>query len=78
MIIKRVKAEGYRVVNVSVAVEAGKPKLESFREKIQKSLAELLNIQADQIGIAFTSGEGLTVFGRGEGIQVYSVVLIEK
>ncbi len=78
VIIKRVKAEGYRVVNVSVAVEAGKPKLESFREKIQKSLAELLNIQADQIGIAFTSGEGLTVFGRGEGIQVYSVVLIEK
>ena len=78
VILKRVKDKGYKIGNASVAVEAGKPKLESFREKMQKTLAKLLEVKADQIGISFSSGENLTAFGRGEGIQVFSVVLIEK
>lgn len=78
VILKRVKDRGYKIGNVSVAVEAGKPKLENFREKMQQSLAGLLEVKADQIGISFTSGEALTSFGKGEGIQVFSAVLIEK
>jgi 2-C-methyl-D-erythritol 2,4-cyclodiphosphate synthase len=32
----------------------------------------------DQIGITATTGEGLTAFGRGEGIQVFVIVSLQK
>lgn len=73
-ILKKVKSQGFRVGNAAIMVEAGKPKLEGFREKMQISLAGLLEIETDKVGIAFTTGEDLTALGRGEGIQVFSVV----
>ncbi len=77
-ILAKVKAGKYTINNVAIMVEAAKPKLEKYREEIQKSLAKLLEIEAEKVGMAFTSGDGLTSFGRGEGIQVISTVLIEK
>lgn len=73
-ILKKVKSQGFRVGNVAIMVEAGKPRLEEFREKMQLSLAKLLEIEMDKVGIAFTTGEDLTAFGKGEGIQAISVV----
>ena len=73
VIVNRVKEKGLKINNAGIMVEAGKPKLEGFREKMQISLARLLEIETDKVGIAFTTGEDLTAFGRGEGIQVFSV-----
>lgn len=74
-----VKNKKYKVDNVSISVEAKKPRLtieqiKSIKEKISK----LLEINTDQVGITFTSGEGLTAFGRGEGIQVLSIILLSN
>ena len=74
----RVKEQGYSISNVSIIVEAGKPKLEGYRVNMQESLAKLLRVHKQQIGITFTSGEGLTGFGKGQGIQAFSMVLLEK
>jgi 2-C-methyl-D-erythritol 2,4-cyclodiphosphate synthase len=38
------------------------------------NLANLLNLSVDDIGITATTGEGLTAFGKGEGIQVLCIV----
>jgi 2-C-methyl-D-erythritol 2,4-cyclodiphosphate synthase len=65
---------GYTINNVSVSVEARRPKIEPAAEQMKKSLAALLGIAHDQVGITATSGEGLTAFGRGEGIQVFVIV----
>jgi len=46
------------------------PKLDEMRN----SLASLLSIDVADVGITATTGEGLTAFGRGEGIQVLSIV----
>lgn len=73
-ILARVKEKGYRIGNVAIMVEAGKPKLEEFREEMQASLAKLLETETDKVGIAFTTGENLTAFGKGEGIQAFSIV----
>jgi 2-C-methyl-D-erythritol 2,4-cyclodiphosphate synthase len=77
-ILKKIREQGYQINNISVIVEAGKPRLEPWREKMQSNLAKIIGIDKEQIGIAFTSGQNLTVFGKGKGIQVFSVVLIEK
>lgn len=73
-----IKERGYRLGNVSIMVETSVIRLEEWREKISRSLAKILEVKNEDIGIAFTSGEKLTAFGRGKGIQVLAIVLISK
>lgn len=78
-IFKRIKEERYEVSNVSISVEAKKPylKLETTK-KMKASIAKTLEIKIDQVGITFTSGEGLTPFGKGLGIQSIATVVLSK
>ena len=43
-----------------------------------QSISELLKIDSTNIGITATTGEGLTLFGEGRGIQVISAVSVTK
>jgi 2-C-methyl-D-erythritol 2,4-cyclodiphosphate synthase len=67
-----------RLVHVSVAVEARRPRLEKHIPAMKRSLAKLCSLAQGNIGITATSGEGLTAFGRGEGIQAFVVVSAER
>ena len=75
-IIKRMNAEKLAIGNISLCIEAKKPKLEQHHDSIKKSLCTILAIGEGQIGLTFTSGEGLTGFGRGEGMQCFCTVLL--
>lgn len=78
VILEQVKKRGFKISNVAVMLEGQRPKLEKKRPQIQISLAKLLGIKKENIGIAFTTGQDLTVFGKGEGIQVFTTVLLSK
>jgi 2-C-methyl-D-erythritol 2,4-cyclodiphosphate synthase len=73
-----VRAAGYTVNNVGVSIEARRPKIEPKAGEMKTSLARLLDVAEDQVGITATSGEGLTAFGRGEGIQVLVIVSLVR
>jgi len=73
-----VRQAGYTVNNVGVSIEARRPKIEPRALEMKKSLADLLGVSMDQVGITATTGEGLTAFGRGEGIQVFVIVSLQK
>lgn len=77
-VLEKLHKENCEIVNVSVALEAAKPKLEKHFPKLKNSLSKLLSISSDCIGITATTGEGLTSFGRGEGIQCFVIVLLRK
>jgi 2-C-methyl-D-erythritol 2,4-cyclodiphosphate synthase len=67
----------YSVVNISISVEGDKPRLKmEVKNQIKKRIASLLNIKTDQVGLTFTSGEDLTAFGQGQGIQAMTIVNI--
>jgi 2-C-methyl-D-erythritol 2,4-cyclodiphosphate synthase len=68
----------YRLVHVSVCIEAKRPMLARRLPAMRKSLARLCSLTARDIGITATTGEGLTAFGRGRGIQAFAVVSAEK
>jgi 2-C-methyl-D-erythritol 2,4-cyclodiphosphate synthase len=70
--------EGYDISNISIAIEAGRPKLEQHFPAMKKKLSELLSIKENEVGIAVTSGEKIAPFGRGVGIQVFASVCLEK
>jgi len=78
VILEKINKHDYKISNISIAIEAKEPKLEGKREEIQEKLVSLVGIEKDRVGLTFTSGEGLTSFGNGKGIQAISMVLLEK
>lgn len=78
-ILEKIWRLGFVVGNISVSVEAKSPRIHlSVVKEMKKNIAKLLHTRSDQIGITFTSGDELTSFGRGKGIQAFCTVLIEK
>jgi 2-C-methyl-D-erythritol 2,4-cyclodiphosphate synthase len=65
-----------RIVHISISIECMKPKITPFILQMRKSISKLLELPVSSVGITATSGEGLTDFGRGEGIQVFCCVTI--
>ena len=76
VILEKLNAKNMKINNVSISIEAKKPRLEEYTDEIKKSLSKTLNLEKDKIGISCTSGEDLTSFGRGEGMQCFVVVSI--
>jgi 2-C-methyl-D-erythritol 2,4-cyclodiphosphate synthase len=62
------------LLHISVAVEAKRPHLAAVIPDLRQSLASLTGLGLANIGLTATSGEGLTGFGKGEGIQVFCQV----
>ena len=69
-----VERAGYVVNNVGLTIEARTPKIEPVRDAIKASVAALLGIDPRDVGINASTGEALTAFGRGEGIQAFAIV----
>jgi 2-C-methyl-D-erythritol 2,4-cyclodiphosphate synthase len=65
------------LVHVSVSIECKTPKLAERIAVMRAAIGALVGLAPSSIGITATSGEGLTAFGRGEGIQAFCVVTAE-
>lgn len=66
--------DGIRIIHVSFSVECLRPKLASHIDRIKSSVALLLGLSCEDIGITATTGEGLSAAGRGEGIAVTCII----
>lgn len=59
------------ITHVSFTIECLRPKISPKTDEMRKKIGELLGIAPDCVGITATTGEGLTSFGKGEGIMVF-------
>lgn len=66
-----------RISHLSVSIECMHPKISPMIPTMRESIAGLLDIQPQQVGITATSGEGLTDYGRGLGISVLCILTVE-
>ncbi|WP_428086302.1 2-C-methyl-D-erythritol 2,4-cyclodiphosphate synthase [Candidatus Thioglobus sp.] len=66
--------QSWDIQHVAISVECLHPKITPKINDIKNNLSKLLNIDIQDIGITATTGEGLTSFGRGEGIQVLCII----
>ena len=69
---------GFSVNNGDATILAEKPKLASFIPQMRENIAKCLDISMEQISIKATTTEGLGFVGRGEGIAVHAVALVNK
>jgi len=72
----RVRAAGFRLVNVDCVVLAQRPKLSPFKEQIAARIAELLEVPVERVGVKAKTGEGVGPVGRQEAITAECVALL--
>jgi len=72
------KRENAKIIHIDSTIVAQEPKLSPYIEKMRENIADVLNINTDQISVKATTTEGLGFTGRKEGISAYAVVLMEK
>jgi len=66
------------ITHVSFSIECKTPRLSGHIENMRLSIAKILHVSPGSIGITATSGEGLSAFGRGEGIMVFCSVTVRR
>lgn len=69
---------GYMLGNIDATIAAERPKLNPHIPEMQRVLANILQVDADDISIKATTTEKLGFTGREEGISAYATVLIQK
>jgi len=74
----RVRAAGWRLVNLDCVVHAQRPKLLPYREAIRQRIASILGCELDQIGLKAKTGEGVGPVGLEEAIMTECVALLTK
>ncbi|MBR3036432.1 MAG: 2-C-methyl-D-erythritol 2,4-cyclodiphosphate synthase [Lachnospiraceae bacterium] len=69
---------GYTVGNVDATVICQQPKLALYHDEMVKNIAEALCTEPSRVSVKATTEEGLGFTGKGEGIAVQAVALIEE
>ena len=76
--MEMIRALGYEPGNVDATIVAEEPKLRPYVPIIQQTLAEIMQVDPDDISIKATTTERLGFTGRGEGIAACVNVLITE
>ena len=66
-----------KIIHISISIECKTPKISPKIEEMRKNIARILHISENSVGITATTGEGLTEFGKGNGISVFSCITVE-
>ena len=66
-----------KIVHISMSIECLRPKISPKIEEMRKNIARILQIEETSVGITATTGEGLTEFGKGNGISVFVILTVE-
>lgn len=69
---------GYTLGNIDATVAAERPKLNPHIPEMKRVMADVLQVDVDDISIKATTTEKLGFTGRQEGIAAYATVLIQK
>lgn len=75
---QEVASQGWKIVNLDAIVFAQRPKLSPYKDQIRCRIAELLEIDASQVGIKAKTGEQVGPIGREEAISAQCVVLLQR
>lgn len=63
-----------KISHVAICLEAKKPIFKERTPEMRENIARVLGVKTSQVGITATSGQGLTDFGCGDGVQCFAIV----
>mgnify|MGYP006439831633 CR=1 FL=1 len=74
----QLREAGYLIGNIDATVLAEAPKLAPHVPAMRERLAELLDLNTNQVSVKATRGEGMGPVGRAEAIAAQAVALVER
>lgn len=77
-VIKLIAEKGFSIGNIDATIALQQPKINPHISAMKKVLAEVMQIEEEDISIKATTTEQLGFEGREEGVSAYAVVLIQK
>ena len=76
--IKMVRNLGYDVVNIDTSIVLERPKIASYIEDIRQSVANVLEIDVNQVSVKANTNEKIGAIGSGEACKAIAIVLVKK
>ncbi|MGM9735792.1 MAG: 2-C-methyl-D-erythritol 2,4-cyclodiphosphate synthase [Candidatus Cryptobacteroides sp.] len=77
-VMELVRDAGWQVGNADITIAMQRPKLAPYIITMRECLASIMDIPVDCVSVKATTTEKLGFVGRGEGCEVYAVVLLGK
>ncbi|VAX25985.1 2-C-methyl-D-erythritol 2,4-cyclodiphosphate synthase [hydrothermal vent metagenome] len=77
-VTEMVDSKGYWLGNLDIVVAAESPKISPYILDMRNNIASSLGADLSQISVKATTTEGLGFTGRGEGIAVWAVALLNE
>ena len=71
-------AQGYSIGNIDSVICLQRPKIRPLIDTMRSCLAEILELELEDVSIKATTTEHLGFEGREEGISAYATVLLQK
>ena len=76
--VELIGRQGYAIGNVDCTLCLQRPKIRPFIDDMRHCLAEILELDVDDLSIKATTTEQLGFEGREEGVSAYATVLVYK
>ena len=76
--MRRVRAQGWELVNVDSTIVAQAPKLAPHMPAIHAGVAKALGVAPDQVNVKAKTAERLGPVGQGQSIEARAVALLQR
>ncbi len=76
-VLEDARMKPFRLCNLDATIIAERPKLQPYLPDMRRALAAAFQVELDKISVKAKTNEGLDDIGRGKGIAVHCVVLLE-
>lgn len=63
-----------RIEHLALTLEGKRPRFESRILEMRQKIATSMRLEVSQVGLTATSGDGLTDFGCGDGVQCFCIL----
>lgn len=73
-----IENKGYAISNIDSVVCLQRPKIRPFIDDMRRCIAEILELDMEDVAIKATTTEQLGFEGREEGVSAYATVLVYK
>ncbi len=62
-----------QISHIAITIEGNKPRFKERLIEMRENIARVMELKISQVGITATTGEGLTDFGCGDGVQAFAI-----
>ncbi len=77
-VVELVGKDGWTVGNADITIALQAPKLASYIPQMRDELARIMGVKPSDVSVKATTTERLGFVGRGEGCEVWAVVLLKR